>query len=160
VLTDSYFPGWLAQIDGNDVPLYRADYDFRAVVVPAGEHTVRFKYSPLSFRVGGITSLVAGMLVLLGFVALGWRKFASGAESGENVQVRTVAKNSVVPMAAQFMVQGLNFAFALVMLRILGPTSAGRYAFAATTWLFLSGVTEFGLALLMTREVSRDRTQA
>ena len=36
VLTDTYFPGWIAQIDGEDTPIYRADGNFRAVVVPGG----------------------------------------------------------------------------------------------------------------------------
>ncbi len=160
VLADSYFPGWIAQIDGQDVRLYRADYNFRAVVVPAGAHTIRFKYSPLSFKVGGVTSLVAGMLVLLGLVTLGWRRFAFTETSGEGAQVRVIAKNSVVPMAASFLMQGLNLALTLVVLRVLGPTDAGRYAFAVTTWLFVSSITDFGLGILMTREVSRDRTLA
>ena len=40
VVNDSYFPGWIAQVDGQDTPLYRADGNFRAVVVPVGDHTV------------------------------------------------------------------------------------------------------------------------
>ncbi len=160
VLTDSYFPGWIAQIDGEDTKIYRADYNFRAVLVSPGAHVVRFKYSPLSFKVGAVTSLVAFLIVLLGLVALAWRRFAFATRNEGASNVRVVAKNSLVPMAASFLNQGLSFAFALVMLRVLGPTNAGRYAFATTVWFFLNSVTDFGLGILMTREVSRERALA
>jgi O-antigen/teichoic acid export membrane protein len=158
VLSDSYYPGWIAQIDDEETQIYRADYNFRAVIVPAGTHTVRFKYSPLSFKVGGVTSLVAATILLLGMIAVGWRRFAPEGASGEGEHVRVVAKNSIVPMAASFLNQGLNFAAQFVILRLLGPTGAGRYAFAVIVWLYWSTITDFGLGLLMTREVSRDRS--
>lgn len=43
-LSDTYDPGWHAFVDGAPTPLYRADYAFRAVSVPAGEHTIRMVY--------------------------------------------------------------------------------------------------------------------
>jgi O-antigen/teichoic acid export membrane protein len=159
VLTDTYFPGWIAQLDGQDTPLYRADGNFRAVVVPAGEHTVRFKYSPISFRIGSVLSLLAVIAVLLALVALVWQRFLVSVNAGES-QVRTVAKNSLVPMGSSLLIQVINFAVALVVLRVLGPENNGRYAFAVTVWFFLSAITEFGLGILSTREVSRDRSKA
>ncbi len=160
VLTDTYFPGWIAQIDGEDTPMYRADGNFRAVVVPAGEQTVRFKYSPISFRVGSVLSLLAVIAVMLAFVALVWQKFVLGNASENESQVRTVAKNSLVPMGASLLIQVINFALALVVLRVLGPENNGHYAFAVTVWFFLSAITEFGLGILVTREVARDRSRA
>lgn len=159
VLTDTYFPGWLAQIDGQDTPMYRADGNFRAVFVPAGEHTVRFKYSPVSFRVGSVLSLLAVIAALLALIALVWQRFVLGVTAGES-QVRTVAKNSLVPMGASLLIQVINFALALVVLRVLGPENNGRYAFAVTVWFFLSAISEFGLGILSTREVARDRSKA
>lgn len=160
VLADSYFPGWIAQIDGQDTPIYRADGNFRAVRIPAGEHTVRFKYSPISFRVGAVMSLIAAIAVALACVALVWRRFVLiQADAGQS-QVRTVAKNSLVPMGASLLIQVINFALALVVLRVLGPENNGRYAFAVTVWFFWSAVTEFGLNILVTREVARKRTEA
>jgi len=44
VLTDTYYPGWQAFIDQQSVEIYRANYNFRAVVVPAGDHQIEFKY--------------------------------------------------------------------------------------------------------------------
>jgi hypothetical protein len=52
VLLDTYFPGWVAEVDGTRVPILRADYNFRAVHLPAGTWRVRFSYRPLSFAVG------------------------------------------------------------------------------------------------------------
>ena len=42
VLTDSYYPTWHAKIDGKAVKIYRADYNFRGIIVPKGEHKVEF----------------------------------------------------------------------------------------------------------------------
>lgn len=43
VLTDSFYPGWRAFIDGQPTKIYRANYNFRMVIVPMGEYKVRFK---------------------------------------------------------------------------------------------------------------------
>ncbi len=44
VLTDSFYPGWQAKIDGQGTQIYRADYNFRGVIVPEGNHQVTFEY--------------------------------------------------------------------------------------------------------------------
>jgi hypothetical protein len=67
VLGDNYFPGWKAEVDGRPVAVERVDYLFRGVRVGAGEHTVVFRYEPLSWRVGWLVSLVSlvGLVVAL-----------------------------------------------------------------------------------------------
>ncbi len=64
VLTDAWYPGWVARVDGVPVPIERADYIFRAVRVRAGTHRIEFEYQPASFYVGAVIS--AGALALLG----------------------------------------------------------------------------------------------
>jgi len=48
VLRDPYYPGWFAEIDGNRVPIERAETLFRGVAVPAGRHRVVFYFAPFS----------------------------------------------------------------------------------------------------------------
>jgi hypothetical protein len=57
VLADSWYPGWKARVDGQDVEIHRANYAFRAIEIPEGRHEVVFVYRPASFYVGGIISL-------------------------------------------------------------------------------------------------------
>jgi hypothetical protein len=52
LLSDVYYPGWRATIDGVPTPVLRANYVFRAVKVPAGEHTVEMTFAPWTWRVG------------------------------------------------------------------------------------------------------------
>jgi len=64
-LSDSYYPGWQAYIDGNKTQIYRADFAFRAVLIPKGEHVVEFVYRPLSFTVGVLFAGVSLMIILV-----------------------------------------------------------------------------------------------
>jgi hypothetical protein len=59
VLTDMWFPGWTCTVDGQPTPLYRANYLFRAVAVPAGKHEVVFTFLPDSYCWGRLVSLLA-----------------------------------------------------------------------------------------------------
>jgi hypothetical protein len=69
VLADSFFPGWQATLDGEPVEIHPANHLFRGVLVPAGQHRVRFTYEPRRFVLGAAMSGV-GLAVLL---VLGWR---------------------------------------------------------------------------------------
>jgi hypothetical protein len=76
VLADTHYPGWEAEIDGSPAPLYRANVTFRAVVVPAGTHEVRFRFRPDSARTGAIGSLLFGALAWVYAAALRLRRRA------------------------------------------------------------------------------------
>ncbi len=64
-LADVMYPGWKAKLDGQDAPVRRADYMFRAVDLPPGRHSVEFNFEPRTWTIGWITSLV----FLLGIIA-------------------------------------------------------------------------------------------
>lgn len=57
VLSDTYYPGWKAFVDGKESKVYRANYILRAVYLAKGKHQVKFIYDPLSFKVGKYISL-------------------------------------------------------------------------------------------------------
>lgn len=65
--SDAFDAGWYAFVDGKESRVYRADYDFRAVVTPVGKHTVVFMYAPDEFRWGIMLGIVgiAGLIYLL-----------------------------------------------------------------------------------------------
>ena len=81
VLTDSNYPGWIAEIDGRPVETLFANYLFRAVEVPAGSHRVTFRYEPRSVQIGAAISMAS--LALLAAVMIGdrigARRFLAGA---------------------------------------------------------------------------------
>ena len=70
VLSDSYYPGWKAYVDGVREKVYVANYISRAVYLDAGEHTVRFVFDPFSFKAGLAITLLTIML-LLGYIIFG-----------------------------------------------------------------------------------------
>ncbi|MDP1721729.1 MAG: YfhO family protein [Candidatus Gottesmanbacteria bacterium] len=45
VVSNTYHPGWRAAIDGKKTQIYRTNYAFQGIVVPAGTHTVLFSYA-------------------------------------------------------------------------------------------------------------------
>jgi len=77
VLSDAYYPGWRATIDGVSATIWPANEAFRAVVMPAGEHTVVFWYDPDSFKIGVIMSSI-GLVVVAGIAGYGVRGLRQG----------------------------------------------------------------------------------
>jgi O-antigen/teichoic acid export membrane protein len=172
VLTDSYFPGWKvyrsdvsAELDAPDpgfepadeteLEIVRADGNFRAVYLDGGAHRVRFKYTPMSFKLGLYGTFMAGVVLLL--LALYWLWGRFYRESADDPTVKRVAKNSLVPMGLQLLNRLIDFAFAMLMLRILEPELAGRYQFAVVFISYFEILVRFGLGTLLTREVAKDR---
>lgn len=65
---DNWYPGWKAYVDGKEVKVYRANFTFKAIVVPTGEHKVRFSFTPLLFKIGiiiTISTLIASLIIIL-----------------------------------------------------------------------------------------------
>ncbi|MFC1733775.1 YfhO family protein [candidate division KSB1 bacterium] len=82
VFSDIYYDkGWNAYVDDKLVPHFRVNYILRAMIVPAGEHTIVFKFEPKSYytgeKVGWISSIILMIILLLaGFMEYrkGWKK--------------------------------------------------------------------------------------
>lgn len=125
-------------------------------------YTVRFKYSPDSARIGGLASLIGfAALALLGVVAV-WRRAQKPSASAEahGEGVRRVARNSLVLTAVNIGSRLIDFAFATFMLRVLGPSGAGDYAFAVVIVSWFEIFMNFGLNTYLTREVAQDKTHS
>ena len=71
VLSDTYYPGWKALVDGNPQKIYQANYVFRAIPLSAGVHRVEFVYDPMIFKLGvGVTFL--GILGCIAIALFKW----------------------------------------------------------------------------------------
>lgn len=68
-----YAPGWQAYIDNQPTDIYRVNYVLRGLAVPAGEHSIRFEFSPSVVTHGSWIQL-AGISVLLSLMVWGVRK--------------------------------------------------------------------------------------
>jgi uncharacterized membrane protein YfhO len=75
VLSETYYRGWEAWIDGRRAPVERVNYALRGLAVPAGEHQIKFVFRSPSFRNGAAYSLLGALLALAG---LGGRRSVAG----------------------------------------------------------------------------------
>jgi hypothetical protein len=68
VLSEIFYPGWRATVDGKEVPVERADYLITALPLPKGTHRVEYRYDPLSFKLGAACTAVmcvVGIIMLI-----------------------------------------------------------------------------------------------
>ncbi|MBU0567008.1 YfhO family protein, partial [bacterium] len=74
-LSDTYYPGWKAYVDGIETRIFRANYTFRAIQIKEGKRRVEFIYRPKSFTIGligtGLTILLLLAYAIVG-IAVGW----------------------------------------------------------------------------------------
>lgn len=81
-----YDKGWKAFVDGNEVPILRANYVLRAAQLPGGNHQVEFKFEPKSYFMGENISLIASIILVVALAFAIWR---------ENRNVKSVSGNRI-----------------------------------------------------------------
>lgn len=72
-----YEDGWKAFVDGKETPHFRSNYILRTMILPAGEHTVEFKFHPESYYSGNKVSFAGSLLLILaviGYFAFEYRR--------------------------------------------------------------------------------------
>ncbi|MBA3874004.1 MAG: flippase, partial [Anaerolineae bacterium] len=132
--------------------------DAQRTALDNGQLELRVSYSPPSFQIGLFASFISGiLLIFMGGIYL-WRLFVSAGGQTEGVQV--VARNSLAPIILNLFNRGIDFGFAFIMLRILGPEGSGIYTYAGFIFGWFDIFTNFGLNVFLTREVARDPSKA
>lgn len=175
VVSETFLPGWRAFIrpqgtdESRESPLTMAlaQSNFMGVTLPdslpeseTGGYTVRLVYSPQSFQIGLFASFISGIVLALLLGGWLWRLFVAAPTEAADNRVGRIARNSLAPILLNLFNRGIDFAFAFVMLRVLGPEGAGNYYYAGVIFVWFDIFTNFGLYVYLTREVSRDRSKA
>ncbi len=167
VISESYAPGWRAFVRpsgaGEAAETAQAVEwvlgNFQGVRLDVGAWTVRLVYSPPSFQVGLFASIIGVAIVAFLLGAWFWRAYV-GLNTAESSQAARVARNSIAPILLNLFNRGIDFAFAIVMLRLLSPQDVGIYYFAVVVFVWFDIFTNFGLDLFLIREAARAREQA
>ncbi len=83
-ISDTYYPGWHAYINGKETKIIRANYAFRAIIIPPGEHSIKFIYAPESFTIGKLISGIGLVLcMVLGIIScISSKQFKSSLKKG------------------------------------------------------------------------------
>lgn len=76
ILSDTYYPGWQATVDGNETKIYRVNCAMRGVIVAPGNHVIEMNYNPPSFRIGLSISLFTLTGLFLAGVVINTRRRA------------------------------------------------------------------------------------
>lgn len=76
VLSEIYYPGWHARVDGKPATIYQVDGALRGIPAPAGSSRIELEYAPLSFYLGGAITVLTLVCVLAGLILV-WRTSAA-----------------------------------------------------------------------------------
>ncbi len=66
IFSEIYYPeGWICRVDGNEVPVFKANYILRGIEVPAGEHTIEWSFEPASYNKGNTINYIGSFSLLI-----------------------------------------------------------------------------------------------
>lgn len=82
-LSDPFYPGWKALVDGRESKIYEANYALRGLYLQGGKHTVEFRDEPQPWRLGLLLSLPAWAAIVASLAFFGARE-VSGRLRGQN----------------------------------------------------------------------------
>ena len=96
VFSENYYQqGWQAYIDGSPVDHIRTNYILRAMKVPAGQHTIEFKFEPKSYSLGSTISLITSLLIVLGLLGFaGKNLYEKYVQSMQNNAIVYISRTS------------------------------------------------------------------
>lgn len=86
VLTDPWYPGWVCHVNGTATEIYRADYAFRGVALPAEACEVVFRFAPTSYPRGAwLTGIALLIVAIVGLLDVGRRLRTVGSVEKKRV---------------------------------------------------------------------------
>lgn len=65
-----YDKGWKAYVDGEEMPIIRADYILRGLQLPGGNHKVEFVFDPQTMKISNMVSLIGSIVLVLGLIGV------------------------------------------------------------------------------------------
>ncbi len=85
VFSEIYYPyGWKAFVEDAPSAHFRTDYVLRGMVVPAGEHTITFRFEPQSYKTGNRVSLASSLILLILLAGAGLKGFVTLRKNGND----------------------------------------------------------------------------
>jgi hypothetical protein len=81
-----YAKGWNAYVDGREVPHFRANYILRAMEVPAGKHSIEFKFEPAIYHTTESIAMASSLLLILLLAGWVFMEFRKTKKAGNNTE--------------------------------------------------------------------------
>ena len=87
-MSDTYYPGWQAYINGKETKIYRANFAFRAIIIPSGRNNIKFVYNPQSYTLGKwISGSGIVLCMMLGIISYFFTKHVKPLKRNKSYKV-------------------------------------------------------------------------